>query len=334
MPVNRLVAALAAGAGLILCTPALAQGARVSSAVEFARQADALKPGQWVWAPQIAPDGPITVYVDLSRQVATIYRNGTRIGVSTVSSGKTGHETPIGVFTILQKDPKHRSSKYNNAPMPYQERLTWDGVALHAGGLPGYPESHGCVHLPLEFSRLLFGETHMGGTVIIAGQAGTAELADSGGVLAPQGDGGMVLPHQPLAANEPYRWNPEVSPQGPLSIIVSRSDQRIIVLRNGREIGRARAQIPASDSATQVMTYTNLASGEARWVLVGVPGHADETGQVLEPGVLARMRLPRGFLTSLRATIAPGATILVTQARVLPSNSGRRMTVLAADERR
>lgn len=54
---------------------------------------------------------------------------------------------------ILQKDAKHRSSTYNNAPMPYQQRLTWDGVALHAGGLPGYPESHGCVHLPFEFSR-------------------------------------------------------------------------------------------------------------------------------------------------------------------------------------
>ena len=92
--------------------------------MELARQADQLKPGQWVWAPQIAPKGPITVYVDLSRQLATVYRNGVRIGVSTVSSGKPGHETPTGVFTILQKDAKHHSNKYNNATMPYQQRLT------------------------------------------------------------------------------------------------------------------------------------------------------------------------------------------------------------------
>ncbi len=157
--------------------PALAQGATVSSPVEFARQAETLKPGEWVWAAEAAPDGPVLVYVDLSRQIATVYRNGVRIAVTTVSSGKSGHETPTGVFTILQKDAKHRSSTYNNAPMPYQERLTWDGVALHAGGLPGYPESHGCVHLPLEFARKLFATTHMGGAVIGIGRISTPRSA-------------------------------------------------------------------------------------------------------------------------------------------------------------
>lgn len=115
--------AIAAGAAALLLlgvSEARAQGARTSSAIELAPQADQLKPGEWVWAPEIAPDGPITVYIDLSRQIATIYRNGVRIGVSTVSSGKPGHETPTGVFTILQKDAKHRSSTYNNAPMPFQ----------------------------------------------------------------------------------------------------------------------------------------------------------------------------------------------------------------------
>ncbi|MEI6547369.1 MAG: L,D-transpeptidase family protein, partial [Burkholderiales bacterium] len=206
--------AIVAGAALLLLYSghAVAQGARASSAVELARQADQLKPGQWVWAPEIAPDGPITVYVDLSRQLATVYRNGVRIGVSTVSSGKPGHETPTGVFTILQKDAKHRSSTYNNAPMPYQQRLTWDGVALHAGGLPGYPESHGCVHLPYEFARLLFGETPMGATVIVAGKAGGSMLAPAAGVFAAQGETGAATPHVPLADNEPYRWTPEVSP--------------------------------------------------------------------------------------------------------------------------
>jgi hypothetical protein len=309
---------------------AYAQGATVTSAVELARKGETLKPGQWVWAPQIAPTGPITVYVDLSRQLATIYRNGVRIGISTVSSGKPGHETPTGVFAILQKDAKHRSSTYNNAPMPYQQRLTWDGVALHAGGLPGYPESHGCVHLPLAFSKLLFGETHMGGTVIVAGRAGSSVLTQAAGVLAPQGDGGVAIPHVPLAENESYRWTPEAAPEGPITIIVSRSDQRIVVSRNGTEIGRARAELPKDDFETHVMTYTKLADGRMRWALVGVPGHDGEEGQVLDVGTLAHMRLPRGFLTALNGVIVPGTTVLVTQAPVLPENSGKRMTIMAS----
>ncbi|WP_233281499.1 L,D-transpeptidase family protein [Sphingomonas changnyeongensis] len=169
----------------IPAAPVQAQGAPLSSPVEFARKAEQLRPGQWVWAAEVAPQGPVLVYVDLARQLATVYRNGVRIAVTTVSSGKPGHETPTGVFTILQKDAHHRSSTYNNAPMPYQQRLTWDGVALHAGGLPGYPESHGCVHLPMAFARQLFATTDMGGTVIVNGRAGSVAMQPSAGVLAP-----------------------------------------------------------------------------------------------------------------------------------------------------
>jgi L,D-transpeptidase catalytic domain len=309
---------------------AFGQGSTVTSAVELARQGEKLKPGQWVWAPQIAPTGPITVYVDLSRQLATIYRNGVRIGISTVSSGKKGHETPTGVFAILQKDAKHRSSTYNNAPMPYQQRLTWDGVALHAGGLPGYPESHGCVHLPLAFSKLLFGETHMGGTVIVAGRAGSPTLVPNAGVLAPQGEAGAVVEHVPLAESETYRWQPELAPDGPLTMIVSRSDQRIVVSRNGVEIGRARIEIPKEDFETHVYTYMVTAKGQSRWIVVGVPGHDGEAGVALDTAILAQMRMPRAFYTSLRAALAPGSTVLVTQAPVLPTNSGQKMTIMAS----
>jgi hypothetical protein len=76
-----------------------------------------------------------------------------------------------GVFTILQKDARHRSKKHDNAPMPFQERLTWEGVTEHAGGLPGYPESHGCVHLPCTFSQELFGITTLGSAVVVEGDA-------------------------------------------------------------------------------------------------------------------------------------------------------------------
>src|SRR5437899_9821763 len=99
--------------------PLLAQGATKSGQLQLAKEAEKLKPGQWVWKPQIAPAGPILVYVDLSRQLATVYRNGVRIGVSTISSGRPGYETPTGVFTILEKNKEHISRKFNDAPMPY-----------------------------------------------------------------------------------------------------------------------------------------------------------------------------------------------------------------------
>src|SRR5262249_60590048 len=100
---------------------------------------ESLRPGQFVWNPDVATSGPITMIVSLDEQRAYVYRNGLRIGYTTVSTGRKGHATPLGVFTILQKDRDHHSDKYNDAAMPWQERLTWDGVALHAGGPPGYP---------------------------------------------------------------------------------------------------------------------------------------------------------------------------------------------------
>lgn len=331
---NLTRSALSACVGMLLfsagTTVVHAQGATVSSAAELARQANTLKPGQWVWAPEIAPKGPITVYVDLSSQVATVYRNGVRIGVSTVSTGKPGHETPAGVFTILQKDAKHRSSTYNNAPMPYQERLTWDGVALHAGGLPGYPESHGCIHLPLEFSRLLFGITELGGTVIVAGQAGKPLAGAGAGVLDPRQ--GMPA-HTPLHANEPYRWEPEKASAGPVTVVISRSDQRVVVLRDGIEIGRAKIELPDRDFETHVLTYSAGAGGDApHWVYAGIPGHLGEQGKPADISILNSARLPAAFRAALQASFTNGATVLVTQAPINPVTTGQRLTLIASEE--
>ncbi|MBK8750386.1 MAG: L,D-transpeptidase family protein [Candidatus Competibacteraceae bacterium] len=117
------------------------------------RDAATLKPGEFTWHPERAPSGPVVIIVSVPEQRAYVYRNGVRIGASTVSTGKPGHETPTRVFSILEKDQKHVSSTYQGAAMPYMERLTWDGIALHAGKLPGYPASHGCVRLPLSGHR-------------------------------------------------------------------------------------------------------------------------------------------------------------------------------------
>ena len=314
---------------LLLAATAQAQGATTSSPAELARRADSLKPGQWVWAPDIAPQGPLLVYVDLSRQLATVYRNGVRIAVSTVSTGKPGHETPDGVFTILQKDKDHHSSKYNNAPMLYQERLTWDGVALHAGGLPGYPESHGCVHLPLAFARLLFGITDMGGTVIVAGKAGQPGLVPPAGVLAPDAPGGLPLDHSPLPPDSDYRFQPDAAPKGPVSLVISRSDQRAILLRDGVEIGRARISIPTTDTSTRVFTAAGDYNGSPRWIEASLPGHSD-AGTAVQGPFPQGFRAPQAFVTDIVPLLGPGSTVLVTNAPVLPDTTGRRVTVIAS----
>lgn len=138
----------------------------------------ALKPGEFIWRPEVSPRGPVVIVVSLPEQLVHVYRNGVAIGVSTCSTGKPGNRTPTGVFTILQKNADHYSSTYNNAPMPNMQRLTWRGVALHAGNLPGYPASHGCVRLPKNFSKALFSVTQLGTPVIIADQNAAQSLCD------------------------------------------------------------------------------------------------------------------------------------------------------------
>ena len=130
--------------------------------------APALAPGTFEWAPERAGPGQLVMVVSLPAQQVHVYRGGVRIGVSTVSTGTASHPTPTGVFEILQKKEMHHSNLYDNAPMPYMQRLTWDGIALHAGRIPGYPASHGCVRLPKQFAKLLFNETQKGMLVVIA----------------------------------------------------------------------------------------------------------------------------------------------------------------------
>ena len=166
-----------------------AAGATAASLPVIAWAVDSLKPGQFTWNPDASPSGPVAIIVSIPEQRVYVYRNGIEIAVSTCSTGKPGHETPTGVFTILQKDKNHHSSTYNDAPMPNMERLTWQGVALHAGNLPGYPASHGCVRLPVEFSQKLFTVTHLGTPVIIANAASApADVVHPGQVLTADAD--------------------------------------------------------------------------------------------------------------------------------------------------
>ena len=299
-----------------------------------------LKPGQWFWGGDNKTLGPIAVVVSLTEQRGYVYRNGVLIGFTTVSTGKPGHETPTGVFHISQKDKDHHSSVYNNAPMPYQQRLTNDGVALHAGGLPGYPESHGCVHLPSEFARLLFGASNMGMTVVVAeeGKAPVAMVHPTALIPIDPASGSMaVMPT--LDDGQPFRWQPERSPEGSISMVVSTTDERIVVLRNGIEIGRARIQL--RDPHKRPGTHAYVASAEfmagdvpgypglkmPKWTAIGLPGHGDDRGTVLDADAIHNLVMPHAFAREVAPLIVPGTVVVTTDQRMLPHSTGRTQTV-------
>jgi hypothetical protein len=114
------------------------------------------------------PVGPLVIAISVDRQTLKIYDANGLYAESPVSTGMRGHSTPMGVFSVIQKSKYHRSNIYSGAPMPYMQRITWSGIAMHAGVLPGYPASHGCIRMPMAFAVKLWGWTRMGARVVIA----------------------------------------------------------------------------------------------------------------------------------------------------------------------
>jgi len=129
----------------------------------------ALAPGQYRWVADMPQEGEARVVIDRLTQTFYVYRGDRLVGVSTMSSGKKGKETPLGFWAVMLKKQRGFSRKYDNAPMPFMQMYDDKGIAFHAGPNPGYPASHGCVRLPLKFAELLFGMTRMGTKVIIEG---------------------------------------------------------------------------------------------------------------------------------------------------------------------
>src|SRR3954470_23417390 len=113
------------------------------------------------------PQGPLVIVVSIDRQKVTVYDSKGVFAESPVSTGMKGHSTPMGVFSVIQKHKFHHSNIYSGAPMPYMQRITWSGVAMHAGVLPGYPASHGCIRMPMSFAMKLWGWTRMGARVVV-----------------------------------------------------------------------------------------------------------------------------------------------------------------------
>jgi hypothetical protein len=322
----------------------IAIGMLVVSGIEAQQVSPDTKPedlaeGEFVWEPEAAPDGPIVVLVSLNQQRAYVYRNGVLIGYTNVSTGKPGHETPTGVFTILQKDKDHVSSIYK-AKMPYTERLTWSGICLHAGGLPGYPSSHGCIHLPLEFSQLLYDIEHLGATVVIADEhSGPEEAAHPAILLSP-------MMHEqrkegPAAGIAKFEWEPERSTEGPLSLLLSSADSKLFVYRNGVEIGFAEIHLtdPGQPLPAGVHTVldgfsdkeSSFAPGHKmhRWMSVSTEAGSAPVEED-DSALAARIHIPPFFVSQIYDALVPGTTLMITNRPATPETKSDSDFVIMA----
>lgn len=128
-----------------------------------------LAPGEYVLASAIPAEGETRIVVDLLTQTTYVYRGEALVGASSMSSAKKGKVTPLGFWSVLEKKKFHRSRKYDNAPMPFMQRIDEFGIAFHGGANPGFPASHGCIRLPMKFAEKLYGLTRIGSKVVIEG---------------------------------------------------------------------------------------------------------------------------------------------------------------------
>ncbi len=279
-----------------------------------------LAPGQYEWNPERSPSGPTLVVVSIDDQMAYVYRNGVQVARSTVSTGKPGKETPTGVFTILQRKVEHESSIYKGAQMPYMQRLTWDGIAMHAGNLPGYPASGGCIRLPYEFSRKVYGVMGNGSTVVITKKrANPSRSSRPANILLASSAAGQENKAIPDPEGRTI-WNPSKSPSGPFSVLLSYADRRAYVWRNGIQIGQAPLGIaPGSNPPEGV--FVMLEGEDPRdsrfpglkmhpWTTLSLDG-GNSRGNAVNT-LRSQLSLPEDFRKKVNKALTPGAILVAT----------------------
>ena len=284
----------------------------------------ALKTGGYLWAPLIASSGPILAVISLPVQRIYVYRNSVLIGASTISTGKPGHQTPSGVFTVLQKQVHHKSNLYDSAPMPYMQRLTWSGVAMHAGNLPGYPASHGCVRMPLAFARLLYGTTSRGMTVVITDLQAVPRIAPTPDLL--QSEAAVAS-----AETKSSMWQPEKAVTGPVSLILSGADDRLVVLRNGVLIGATQVTIAGPLTETTAYSLSRIDAQGFHWMQLPLPGQSWNGTRELPVSERARVKMSDAFRNALDGVLTPGVTLVLTPDSLETSATGKSVTVLESE---
>ncbi len=235
--------------------------------------------------PALAADSrALQILVSKSDQSLSLYENGEIIATSKVSTGKAGHETPSGIFSILEKRKYHESNIYSAAPMPFMQRLTWSGIALHEGKVPNYAASHGCVRLPSKFARSLFGDTRTGVHVIITDRPVSLRFVQHPALFAPRDDaddGKLLLSDVELrpatfdaalgtvevAVNEKTQsLKPAAKARepSPLRILITRRGEREKVMDIQTVLTRLGFDAGSADGYTGEMTISAI-NGFKRW---------------------------------------------------------------------
>src|ERR1700756_6060818 len=190
------------------------------------------------------PGDPILAIVSLQRQRITIYDAQGWILRAPVSSGQKGRETPAGIFSVIEKEAEHYSNLYDDAFMPHMQRITWSGIALHGGPLPGYPASHGCVRMPFDFAERLFDTTRLGLRVIVAptdvAPVGIAHPA----LFPPKPGAGALIAARTAEADEATRK----ADQARLAAVTA-SREAACATMPVRAAGRAEAQLATAETA-------------------------------------------------------------------------------------
>ncbi|PZF78282.1 L,D-transpeptidase [Aestuariivirga litoralis] len=286
-----------------------------------------LKNGEFNWFPERSEGGPILIIVSIPDQLVHVYRNGIRIAASTCSTGKPGHRTPTGVFQILQKDKHHHSSTYSNAPMPNMNRLTWSGIALHAGNLPGYPASHGCVRLPMQFSELLFDITRKGMTVVIADNTSQpAAITHPGMVLGDYARREFAAVDTALVKDQ-YTAGHEAKPSI-TSVVVSSKDKSVTVLEDGRVVAKGKATItggakPIGESVYS-LTGSSTSDDSLTWSGMGY-GKTDREDMGHE---LRRISADPQVREQIRKRMKNGMTVVTTDQSNSASHRATDFTIM------
>jgi L,D-transpeptidase catalytic domain len=245
-----------------------------------------------------APKGPVQIIISVAKQRLSIYDNGALIARSSVSTGMPGHRTPLGIFSVISKQRWHRSNIYSDAPMPYMQRITWSGIALHAGVLPGYAASHGCIRLANGFAIRLWHLTKRGTRVIIArDEVAPVEIAHAqlfrpkARVALPEipedasisrdlvktaaAEVGAMATATPAADSLSARSAPAVAATAtPITVLVSRKEGKLFVRQRSTPVLEAPISIqnPEQPLGTHVFTAMELETGGAamRWTVVSM----------------------------------------------------------------
>jgi lipoprotein-anchoring transpeptidase ErfK/SrfK len=242
--------------------------------------------------PQGPPKGPFQIIISIADQRISLYDNGALIARSSVSTGVQGYPTPLGIFSVISKERWHRSNIYSAAPMPYMQRITWSGIALHAGVLPGYPASHGCIRLSNDFAIRLWHLTERGTRVIIAPEdVQPVEIANrhlsvpkpkvpsESETAAAAGSGTTAHSSAPAAlvrGDELAFATLRVAPQKvvPISVFVSRKSSRLFVRKGLTPLLDIPVEIhnPEEPLGTHVFTAMEPQKDSAsRWTVVSMP---------------------------------------------------------------